>query len=142
MLSSMTGFVSKTIDLTTTEEKPVHLTINIKTLNSRFFEATCRLSHALSNLETDLLKVAKEKLSRGHMYLNMTLSDPNAFNRLIGDTNGIYTFLECNQFDSSVTHSKRIIIQPDQKVTYTLDRAEGTKYVAIGGGYYNVGKDE
>ena len=70
------------------------------------------------------------------------LRDPNAFNRLIGDTNGIYEFLVCSQFDSSVTISKRIIVQPDQKVTYTLDRAEGTKYVAIGGGYYNVRKED
>ncbi len=70
------------------------------------------------------------------------LSDPNAFNRLIGDTNGIYQFLSCSQFDSSVTHSKRIIVQPDQIATYTLDRAENTKYVAIGGGYYNVRKED
>jgi len=70
------------------------------------------------------------------------LTDPNAFNRLIGDTNGIYKLLECSQFDGSVTHSKRIIVQPDQKVLYTLDRAEGTKFVAVGAGYYNVKKDD
>jgi len=70
------------------------------------------------------------------------LSDPNAFNRLTGDINGIYQLLSCSQFDPSVTHSKRFIVQPDQKVTYTLDRAEGTKYVAIGAGYYNVRKED
>ena len=69
------------------------------------------------------------------------LRDPNAFNRLAGDKNGIYQLLECSQFDPSVTHSKRIIVQPDQRVKYTLDRAEGTKYVAIVGGYYNVRKE-
>ena len=69
------------------------------------------------------------------------LRDPNAFNRLISDADGIYKLLECSQFDGSVTHSKRIIVQPDQKVSYTLDRAEGTKYVAVGAGYYNVKKD-
>ena len=68
--------------------------------------------------------------------------DPNAFNRLAGDKNGIYQLLECSQFDSSVTHSKRIIVQPDQQVQYTLDRAEGTKYVAIVGGYYSVRKED
>lgn len=70
------------------------------------------------------------------------LRDPNTFNRLTGDTNGIYTLLECSQFDSSVTHSKRIIVQPGQKVSYTLDRAEGTKYVGVGAGYYNVRKKD
>jgi type VI secretion system VasD/TssJ family lipoprotein len=70
------------------------------------------------------------------------LRDPNAFNRLASDRNGIYQLLECSQFDSSVTYSKRIIVQPDQKVKYTLDRAEGTRYVAIVGGYYNVRKDD
>ena len=70
------------------------------------------------------------------------LRDPNAFNRLAGDQSGIYQLLECSQFDSSVTYSKRIIVQPDQRVKYTLDRAEGTKYVAIVGGYYNVEKDD
>jgi len=70
------------------------------------------------------------------------LRDPNAFNRLAGDKNGIYQLLECSQFDPSVTYSKRIIVQPDQKVKYTLDRAEGTRYVAIVGGYYNVRKED
>lgn len=79
MLSSMTGFVSKTISLPLDQEKPVNLTINLKTLNSRFFEATCRLSYALNILENDLIKIAQKELKRGHMYLSMSLSDPNAF---------------------------------------------------------------
>ena len=79
MLSSMTGFVSKTISLPLEQEKPVNLTINLKTLNSRFFEATCRLSYALTSLENELTKMAQKELKRGHMYLSMTLSDPSAF---------------------------------------------------------------
>jgi len=70
------------------------------------------------------------------------LRDPNAFNRLAGDKTGIYQLLGCSQFDSSVTNSKRIIVQPNQKVQYTLDRAEGTKYVAIAAGYYNIRKND
>lgn len=69
------------------------------------------------------------------------LRDPNAFNRLAGERNGVYQLLECSQFDPSVTYSKRIIIQPDQRATYTLDRAEGTRYVAIAAGYYNIRKE-
>jgi predicted component of type VI protein secretion system len=70
------------------------------------------------------------------------LRDPNAFNRLAGSTKGIYQLLECSQFDAGVTNSKRIIVQPGQKVRYTLDRAEGTKYVAIAGGYYDLNKED
>lgn len=75
----MTGFVSKTITISTDKEQLVNVNIHIKTLNSRFFEATCRLTHALSTLETELVKRAKEKLNRGHMYLSITISDPNYF---------------------------------------------------------------
>lgn len=70
------------------------------------------------------------------------LRDPNAFNRLAGSTKGIYQLLECSQFDAGVTNSKRIIVQPGQQVKYTLDRAEGTRYVAIAGGYYNLKKED
>jgi len=79
MLSSMTGFVSKTISLPIDKKEMVNVTINLKTLNSRFFEATCRLSYALNVLETEFIKLAKNRLNRGHMYLNITISDPNFF---------------------------------------------------------------
>ena len=75
----MTGFISKTITVPTDHEKPVNITINIRTLNARFFETTCRLSHTLASLETDLIKIAKNKLVRGNMYLGISISDPNAF---------------------------------------------------------------
>jgi uncharacterized protein (TIGR00255 family) len=80
MISSMTGFISKTITLPS-EDKYVALTINIKTLNSRFFDTTCRLAYSLSALETEFTKTAKKMLCRGHMYLTIALSDPNYFKR-------------------------------------------------------------
>ncbi len=79
MLSSMTGFVSRTLNLSVSPSETVQLTIAIKTLNSRFFESTCRLTPVLSSLETDLIKRGKEILSRGHMYLTMNVSNPNCF---------------------------------------------------------------
>jgi len=79
MLSSMTGFTSKTINLTINKDQTASVTINLKTLNSRFFEATCRLSYALNILETEFIKQAKKELRRGHMYLGITISDPNCF---------------------------------------------------------------
>ena len=70
------------------------------------------------------------------------LRDPNAFNRLAGDVDGIYKLLECSQFDPNVTGSRNIIVQPGQKVSYTLDRAEGTRFVAICAGYYNIRRED
>lgn len=79
MIASMTGFSSKTISLTISRTQQVTLTIHVKTLNSRFFEANCRLSQALIPLEIELVRRAKQQLYRGQLYLNMTLSDPNCF---------------------------------------------------------------
>ena len=64
------------------------------------------------------------------------LKDPNAFNQLADDNDGIYKLLECGLFDSGVAASKRIIVYPGKDQTVTLDRAEGAKYVAVVAGYY------
>lgn len=66
------------------------------------------------------------------------LADPNAFNQLSQDENGLYKLLECANFDSSVANSKRLIVHPGQEMTTKLDRAEGAKYVAVVAGYYTV----
>jgi type VI secretion system VasD/TssJ family lipoprotein len=64
------------------------------------------------------------------------LKEPNAFNQLAGDTDGIYKLLECGLFDSSVATAKRLIVNPGQDVAVKLDRDEGAKYVAVVAGYY------
>ncbi len=69
------------------------------------------------------------------------LKDPNAFNQLSEDTDGIYKLLDCGLFDAGVATSKRIIVHPGKDVTVTLDRAEGAKYVAAVAGYYVLQKD-
>ena len=69
------------------------------------------------------------------------LRDPNAFNQLTEDEDGLYKLLECSRFDSSVVSSKRLFVQPGQTLTDALDRAEGARYVAIAAGYYLVRKE-
>jgi type VI secretion system VasD/TssJ family lipoprotein len=69
------------------------------------------------------------------------LKDPNAFNQLADDTDGIYKLLECGLFDAGVATSKRLIVNPGKDVTMTLDRAEGAKYVAAVAGYYTLQKE-
>ena len=69
------------------------------------------------------------------------LKDRNTFNRIAENQEGIYKLLECNLFDSSVTSVKRLIVNPGQDMNFTLDRAEGTRYVAVVAGYYLLAKE-
>ena len=69
------------------------------------------------------------------------LSDPNTFNQLSNDEDGLYTLLECSLFGDGAAASKRLILQPGQEINLTLDRAEGARYVAVVAGYYILEKD-
>ncbi len=68
------------------------------------------------------------------------LSDPNTFNQLSNDEDGLYTLLECGLFGDGASASKRLIIQPGQDVNLILDRAEDARYVAMVAGYYILEK--
>jgi type VI secretion system VasD/TssJ family lipoprotein len=69
------------------------------------------------------------------------LRSPNAFNQLADDIEGIYKLLECSLFDTSVARSKKLIVHPGQESIKDLDRAEGSKYVAVVAGYYLLQKE-
>jgi type VI secretion system VasD/TssJ family lipoprotein len=69
------------------------------------------------------------------------LSDPNTFNQLSNDEDGLYTLLECSLFGNGAAAAKRVILQPGQDIKLTLDRAEGARYVAVVAGYYILEKD-
>jgi uncharacterized protein (TIGR00255 family) len=79
MIQSMTGFASKTLALTNATGEKTNIAISLKTLNYRFFETTFKLPYLLSCLETKLIKICKEKLVRGHVYLTVHVSNPNLF---------------------------------------------------------------
>jgi type VI secretion system VasD/TssJ family lipoprotein len=70
------------------------------------------------------------------------LKDPNTFHQLSDDTDGIYQLLDCSIFDASVAVTKRLIVNPNQALSVSLDRAEGAKYVAVVAGYYTIEKDK
>jgi uncharacterized protein (TIGR00255 family) len=75
MILSMTGFATKTLTIPFDKTTKVNLIINIKSLNSRFFETTCKLPYALSQLETDFIKLLKKKLVRGHIYFSLYVAN-------------------------------------------------------------------
>lgn len=68
------------------------------------------------------------------------LRDPNAFNQLVDEKDGLSKLLECSRFDASVAYAKRLVVQPGQEFRDSLDRAEGAKYVSVVAGYYNLQK--
>lgn len=68
------------------------------------------------------------------------LKDPNTFNQLSEDLEGIYKLLECGLFDGSVATARRLIVHPGQDQSINLDRAAGAQYVAVVAGYYTLEK--
>jgi uncharacterized protein (TIGR00255 family) len=79
MVISMTGFASITLELTSKEGSHTNLSIMIKSFNTRFLEANFKLPHALMHLETDLLKLFKDKLRRGYIQCIVQVSNPAVF---------------------------------------------------------------
>lgn len=69
------------------------------------------------------------------------LRDPNAFNQLTSDHDGLLQLLECFLFDPGVTSFKELMVQPGQTLSVALDRAEGSKYVGIATGYDKIEKE-
>jgi type VI secretion system VasD/TssJ family lipoprotein len=69
------------------------------------------------------------------------LRDPNAFNQLADEKDGLSKLLEGSRFDSSVTYYKMLILNPGQDLSEILDRAEGTTYVGFVAGYYLLEKN-
>ena len=88
MVQSMTGFASKTFILTAPSGEKSSVVINLKTLNTRFFETTIRVPPVLTYLETKFIKIFKKKLRRGHTYCTIYLSNPNLFQGSITPAHG------------------------------------------------------
>lgn len=69
------------------------------------------------------------------------LKDPNGFNQLANDQNGLYKLLDCGLFDAGVASSRRLIVNPGENTTFVMDRAENAKYLAVTAGYYGLVKE-
>jgi len=93
------------------------------------------------NLKADNRLNLSEDIPHTLLLCIYQLKDRNTFNRIADNQEGVYSLLECKLFDNSVTSVKRLIVNPGQNLDFTLDRAEGTRYVAIVAGYYLLEKD-
>ena len=63
------------------------------------------------------------------------LEDPNAFDQLAEDSNGIRKLLECSLFDDSVAAASSKVIHAGEDIALTMDRAERAQYIAFVTGY-------
>ncbi len=70
----MTGFASQKATLDYKDTK-FYATVSLKSVNSRFFENTCKLPYALHHLETDITRLLKKQLHRGHVFTSINISD-------------------------------------------------------------------
>ncbi|WP_108650188.1 type VI secretion system lipoprotein TssJ [Dongshaea marina] len=66
------------------------------------------------------------------------LSDIAAFNELTKSRKGLKTLLKCSSFSNSVTHSRRLFIQPSQSLQQTFARYKGSRFVTIVAGYSHL----
>lgn len=85
----MTGFASKTLTIIRDKDNKANVSIHLKTLNARYFELNAKLPHALSHIETDLLKLFKKTLHRGYVYFNVFIDNPSIFKGAIEPSMGI-----------------------------------------------------
>jgi predicted component of type VI protein secretion system len=70
------------------------------------------------------------------------LKDPNGFNQLLQEKDGIPKLIACNRFDATVANARQFVIQPGQELKEVRDRAEGGRYVGIATGYYGLGREK
>ena len=66
----MTGFANTTVSLPV-RDQALHISMSLKTLNSRFFESSCKLPHTLTELETACLRIFKTRLVRGSVFFTV-----------------------------------------------------------------------
>jgi len=70
------------------------------------------------------------------------LKDPNGFNQLAQEKDGVLKLLECSRFDASVANAKQYVLQPGQELNDLRERAEGARYLGLATGYYGSGKEK
>jgi len=83
MLLSMTGFSHASFTLTGPNDSKTNIGMTLKSLNSRFFESTCKIPYPLNILETECIKLFRKKLYRGHVFFTVNISSQDIFTETI-----------------------------------------------------------
>lgn len=138
MVISMTGFATKNVSVVLSDGSKATLTISIKTLNSRFFETTCKIPFALSHLENDFIKILKKRLLRGHAYLTIQTSNQAIFKGAVSPSlNTVENYLKAiktiqERFDikepvsiNTLLQLPNVLLVDDQVVDETAQKLVG-----------------
>lgn len=84
MVRSMTGYCSRVIELPVTDSENIFLSLEIKSLNTRFFEGSCRIPGGLSHIEHKILSLLKKEFIRGRIYLTIkTIGESSSFENVV-----------------------------------------------------------
>lgn len=99
---SMTGFAQKNITMEITFKdnhnnlvtSNVDLLVTIKSVNSRYFESTCRIPTVINSWETDIIRFLKTKIVRGQVYFVINPDNNQLKNSLTPSMNIIKQYLD------------------------------------------------
>ncbi|MBV8660777.1 MAG: DUF1732 domain-containing protein [Candidatus Dependentiae bacterium] len=84
MILSMTGFATSTVEIPLSlHNGKMILSMSMKSLNSRFFEMSCKLPSLLSNLEVPIQRILQKQLHRGHVSLHIKIVNSESLNEPI-----------------------------------------------------------
>lgn len=69
------------------------------------------------------------------------LKDPDGFNQLAETDEGKYNLLEGGMLDAGIANFMCLNMSPGQSIPFTLDRAQGARYIGIVAGYVTLQMD-
>ena len=72
MASSMTGFVVGEF-----HQDGLIVTVEVRSVNSRFLEVSCRLSPSLTQFEREIKEIIRASIQRGKLYLTISIQGEN-----------------------------------------------------------------
>lgn len=93
------------------------------------------------NLEADHQLNYSDGKSHALRFVIYQLDNPNAFNQLTEDEEGLKQLLQSTVFDPSVQVVEDMVVYPGSDVSYRINRAEDARYIAVVAGYQGLMKD-
>lgn len=93
------------------------------------------------NLEADNRLNYSSGKAHALRFVIYQLDNPNAFNQLAEDEEGLKQLLQSKVFDESVQVVEDIVVYPGSDVSYRIDRAEDARYIAVVAGYQGLMKE-
>ncbi|MFH0898443.1 MAG: DUF1732 domain-containing protein [bacterium] len=91
---SMTGYSSKAASVDVPGVGKISLSIEMKSINSRFFEVVCKMPGVLSSIEIKVHHFLQKKLRRGRIYFTVRFAEDNeAFEDIVPSLKSVEGYL-------------------------------------------------